>query len=60
MSKVVKQETEEPTFLKSDLVLSKKYRFQKDVLNALLDNVSKYTIKEVDEKIENFMKGENK
>lgn len=44
-------------FSKEDLVKSKKYQHRRDLLNAVLEDDKKYTIQEVDSKIEKFMKG---
>ncbi|MFR8759214.1 MAG: hypothetical protein ACLVG7_01610 [Negativibacillus sp.] len=44
-------------FSKEDLVKSKKYQHRRDLLNAILEDDKKYTIQEVDSKIEKFMKG---
>ena len=42
-------------FSKEDLVKSKKYQHRRDLLNAILEDDKKYTIQEVDSKIEKFM-----
>lgn len=44
-------------FSKAELLRSKKYRLQTDVLNALLENDKKYTLDETDKIIEKYMKG---
>lgn len=44
-------------FSKEDLIKSKKYQHRRDLLNAILEDDKKYTIQEVDSKIEKFMKG---
>ncbi len=44
-------------FSKEDLVKSQKYQHRRDLLNAILEDDKKYTIQEVDSKIEKFMKG---
>jgi hypothetical protein len=44
------------SFTKEQLLESNKYKHQKDVLNVLLKKDDKYTIKQVDKLIANFMK----
>ncbi|WP_419962103.1 hypothetical protein [Psychrobacillus sp. BM2] len=44
-------------FTKEQLVKSKKYSHQRDVLNALLSDVEVYTFDEVDQKLHEFLKG---
>ena len=44
-------------FSKQQLVSSKKYAFQRDVLNALLKDGRVYTFDEVDQQLNDFMKG---
>lgn len=44
-------------FSKQQLVASKKYSIQRDVLNALLTDGHKYTFDEVDWKLNEFLKG---
>ena len=44
-------------FTKKQIVSAKKYRNNVDLLNAILKNDKEYTLKEVDEIIENFKKG---
>lgn len=39
------------------LIQSKRYRGQRDILAALLDPARKYTVSEVDALIDGFMKG---
>ena len=46
----------EPTFFKRQLLNSKKYQHQKDLLNVILKNDKSYTIAEVDKLINDFMK----
>ena len=55
-----KPKKEEPKFNKQSLLGSKKYTSLKDALNVVLDDGKEYTIKEVEGKINTFMKGENK
>lgn len=43
-------------FTKEQLLKSKKYTNRKDLLNVLLDDKTTYTTKEVEQKIEEFMK----
>lgn len=44
-------------FSKEQLVKSKKYSLQRDVLNALLSDGEVYTFDEVDQKLYEFLKG---
>lgn len=44
-------------FTKEQIVNSKKYIKYRDLLNAILKNEEKYTLKDIDKKIEKFMKG---
>ncbi|WP_144511601.1 hypothetical protein [Bacillus sp. FJAT-22090] len=44
-------------FTKQQLVASKKYAIRKDVLNALLEDGQVYTFNEVDQILNDFMKG---
>lgn len=55
-----KESTNEVSFAKSQILKSKKYIHQTDVLNVILEDGKNYTIKEVDKLIENFMKKEVK
>ena len=48
------------TFTKEALLGSKKYIFQKDILNTLLKDNNEYTFEEVDKTIEDFKKTEIK
>lgn len=56
----VKVEQTEPMFSKAQILASAKYRVRRDVVDALLDDSKKYTMKQVDEIIDNFMKGKVK
>ncbi|MCK1999374.1 hypothetical protein MPH47_19455 [Psychrobacillus psychrodurans] len=73
--KLIKQPVEESTFdfseqqskeiatfkfSKQQLVSSKKYAFQRDVLNALLKDGQVYTFSEVDQQLNDFLKGKVK
>lgn len=44
-------------YTKEDLLNSKRYRHRRDLLDAILENGKTYTIQEVDNKIDKFMKG---
>lgn len=44
-------------FSKEDLIRSKAYRHRRDLLDALLEDGKQYTIQEVENKINRFMKG---
>lgn len=48
---------EEADFTKEKLLTFKRYKNRRDLLTALLDDDKRYTIKEADAAIENFMKG---
>lgn len=54
-----KQKTEavEATFTLAQLLKAKRYANKKDLLNALLNEKEQYTIKQVDDIIEKFLKG---
>ena len=55
-----KESTNEITFTKTQLLKSKKYVHQTDVLNVILEDGKNYTIKAVDTLIDGFMKKEVK
>ncbi len=58
MAKTKKEEAKEmPVFTKESLLNSKKYMFQKDLLNILLKDGKEYTLDEVDKKINEFKTG---
>ncbi len=44
-------------FSKEQLLRSQRYAKRRDLLGALLDDGKRYTLKEVDAAIDNFMKG---
>ena len=48
---------EEAEYTKEKLLTFKRYKDRRDLLTALLDDDRRYTIKEADTAIENFMKG---
>lgn len=48
--------TTEALYTKEQILSSKKYSHRKDVLNVVLKDNQQYTLKEVDELIDNFMK----
>lgn len=52
--------TKSPVFAKSDLLRSKRYSKQRDILNALLKDEKMYTLKEVDKIIKTFLTKEVK
>ena len=62
MAKTKKEDEakEKPVFPKESLLNSKKYMFQKDLLNILLDEDKEYTLEEVDKKINEFKTGKIK
>lgn len=45
-------------FTKEDFLKAKKYEHMKDLVSALLDKDKTYSIDEVDELIQNYLKGE--
>lgn len=47
----------EDKFSKEQIVKSKRFRNNMDLLNAILKENKQYTLKEVEEIIKNFMKG---
>lgn len=47
-------------FSKEQLVASKKYSLHRDVLNALLEDGKVFTFDEVDQKLNDFLKGKVK
>jgi len=47
---------EKPKFTKRQLLNSKKYQHQTDLLNAILENDKSYSISEVEKLIDEFMK----
>lgn len=51
------KKAKEATFTVDQLVLAKQYLHLKDVLRVVLERGKAYTIKEVDSKIQSFMKG---
>ena len=53
----VEELTKEETYTKQAILNSKKYIKQKDLVNALLDDDKKYTLKEVDNSIKKYLKG---
>jgi len=63
-SKKKKEETEvkleKVTFSKNQILSSKKYRDRKDLINVLLKNDKSYSLDEVDDLIDKFMKGKVK
>lgn len=44
-------------FSKEQLIASARFRERRDILEALLDEGGTYTVKDVEEKVENYMKG---
>lgn len=47
----------EQKFRKEQIAASKKYESRKDLINALLTDGETYTLEDVDEKIEKYLKG---
>lgn len=54
--KKVKSETKELKFVKEQIINSKRYSKNRDLLNSILEDKN-YTFKEIDEIINKFMKG---
>lgn len=54
---VVNEKKEPTTFTKQQLVTSKKYAERKDLLNALLVDGKSYSLIEVEEILNGFLKG---
>lgn len=50
----------EPTFTKENLVNSKRFHDKQDIVSALLKNGVEYTISDVEDMIEKYMKGKVK
>lgn len=50
----------ESRFLKEQILASKRFQDRKDIVNAFLEEGELYTMKAVEEKIENYMKGKVK
>lgn len=48
---------EKVTFSKNQILSSKKYRDRKDLINVLLSDDNSYSLDEVDDLIDKFMKG---
>lgn len=48
--------TEEVKFTKEQILKSKKYIEKRDLINALLNDEESYSLQEVDEMIDKFMK----
>ena len=55
-----KNELDGQKFGKEQLLISARYRNRKDLVSALLDNGKAYTVAEVEQMIEKFMKGQVK
>lgn len=50
----------EHTFSKEQILSSKRFRHRRDMLTAILDDGEQYTLADVDELIEKYMKGKVK
>jgi hypothetical protein len=48
------------TFTKEQLLQSKKFMHQKDLINALLEDNKSYSLDDVDKILDNFLKGDVK
>lgn len=51
------KKTAEDTFTKDAILKSRKYADRKDALDVVLEDDQKYTLSDVDKKLEKFMKG---
>ena len=60
MAATTTTEAKKPAFTKEQIVASKKYRSNRDLLNVILDEGKKYTAAEIYKKIEDFKKGKVK
>ncbi len=47
-------------FSKEQLLMSERFRDRRDIADALLDDGMLYTVKDVEQRIENYMKGKVK
>lgn len=60
MEEAKKENTEtkktETTYSKAQLVQSQKYKNKRDILNSILDDNKRYTFKEVDTLVDNFLR----
>ena len=56
-NKSVEESTMEPKFSKEALLNAKRFRKDRDLVSAVLEDGVEYTISEVEEKIEKFLKG---
>lgn len=52
-----KKKTAEPKFTKDSLLNSKRFRNERDLISALLEDGVEYAIPEVEEMITNYKKG---
>lgn len=52
-----KKKTAEPKFTKESLLNAKRFRNERDLISALLEDGVEYTIPEVEEMIANYLKG---
>lgn len=52
-----KNKSMEPTFSKEALLNARRFRHNRDLLSAILEDGAEYTTSEVEEKIEKFLKG---
>lgn len=52
----IKKEKTETTYSKTQLVQSLKYSNKRDILNFILDDNKRYTFKDVDALVDNFLR----
>ncbi|GFI23545.1 hypothetical protein IMSAGC011_02334 [Lachnospiraceae bacterium] len=50
----------ENRFSKEQLLMSERFRDRRDIADALLDDGVLYTVRDVEQKVENYMKGKVK
>lgn len=60
MTKKNVEKTNEPVFTKETLVKSKRFKDNRDIVSALLEDGKEYSIAEVEGKITEYMKGKVK
>lgn len=55
-----KPEKTETLFIKEQLLRSERFQDRKDLINALLSPEQQYTVRQAEQKIEDYMKGKVK
>ncbi len=51
---------EKPVYTKEQILASERFRKRRDLAEAVLENDKKYTLEEVDKRIERYLKGKVK